>query len=201
MMRQLFDALVLPTVSYGSEVWGPLCSPVFPTDIKKMADIQLSFLRQLCHLKRSVTPVIIFRELAEKPWVHRWWSQVLGFMHRLSVMPESSVHRDILLDNIADAHDHPSCRNWANGIVAQYSLLGMASPFSSSGIVGLSSFKFHVNMQDRLRRVWDGCHVSPRTAPSKGAKLCTYFAWFFVPVSSLLSPTKRFPCQSPGFGC
>ena len=31
------------------------------------------------------------------------------------------------------------------------------------------------------RRVWDGLHVSPRTAPSKGAKLCTCFAWFFRP--------------------
>jgi len=26
IMRRLFDALVLPTVSYGSEVWGPSCS-------------------------------------------------------------------------------------------------------------------------------------------------------------------------------
>ena len=86
MMRRLFDALVLPTVSYGSEVWGPLCSPVLPPDIKKMADIQVSFLRQLCCLKRSVTPIniIMFRELAEKPWVHRWWGQVVGFMRRLS---------------------------------------------------------------------------------------------------------------------
>ena len=109
-------------------------------------------------------------------------------MHRLS---ENSVHRDILLDNIAD--DHPSCRNWANGIVAQYSLLGMASPFSSSSIVGLSAFKFHVNMQDRLRRVWDGCHVSPRTAPSKGAKLCTYFAWVFRPSQLSFEPYYEVP--------
>ena len=35
MMRRLFDALVLPTVSYGSEVWGPFCSPTLPRDIKK----------------------------------------------------------------------------------------------------------------------------------------------------------------------
>ena len=69
----------------------------------------------------------------------------------------------------------------------------MASPFSSSGIVGLSSFKFHVNMQDRLRRVWDGCHVSPRTAPSKGAKLCTYFAWFFRPSQLSFEPYYEVP--------
>ena len=75
MMRRLFDALVLPTVSYGSEVWGPFCSPSSPTlprDIKKMADVQIAFFRQLCRLKRSLTLAIIFREWSEIPWVHRW---------------------------------------------------------------------------------------------------------------------------------
>ena len=96
MMRRLFDALVMPTVSYGAEIWGTLCSHPLPPDIKQMADVQVSFLRQLCRLRRSVTPAIIFRELAEKPWVHRWWCQVLGFMHRLSNMPQSSIHVDIL---------------------------------------------------------------------------------------------------------
>ena len=40
---------------------------------------------------------------------------------------------EVLRDNIADAQEHPSYGNWAGGIVKQYSRLGMASPFSSSG--------------------------------------------------------------------
>ena len=62
-----------------------------------MAEIQVAFLQQLSRLKKSVTPAIMLQELAERPWVHRWWSQILGFMHRLSVMPGSSIHVDILL--------------------------------------------------------------------------------------------------------
>ena len=88
--------LRLPTVSYGSEVWGPSCSPSLPRDIKKMADVQIAFFRQLCRLERSVTPAIIFRELSERPWVSRWWSQVIGFMHRLSDMPDDSIHAELL---------------------------------------------------------------------------------------------------------
>ena len=95
MMRRLFDALVLPTVSYDSEVWGPSCSPTLPHDIKKMADVQVAFFRQLCRLKKSVTPAIIFREPSERPWVHRWWNQVIGFMHRLSNMPDDSIHAEM----------------------------------------------------------------------------------------------------------
>ena len=83
--------------------------------------------------------------------------------------------------NIVDAQEHPSYGNWAGGIVKQYSRLGMASPFSSSGITGLNSLGFQANMKGQLCRVWDGLHVSPRTAPSKRAKLCTYFAWFLRP--------------------
>ena len=46
MMMRLFDALVLPTVSYASETWGPFCSPSLLYDIKKMADVQIAFLRE-----------------------------------------------------------------------------------------------------------------------------------------------------------
>ena len=52
---------------------------------------------------------------------------------------------------------------------------------SSSGIVALNSLGFQANMEGQHCKVWDGLHVSPRLAPSKGAKLCTYFAWFLRP--------------------
>ena len=64
----------------------------------------------------------------------------------------------------------------AGGIVRQYSRLGMASPFSSSGIIALKFLGFQTKMKGQLCKIWNGLHVSPRTAPSKRAKLCTYFA-------------------------
>ena len=57
LMRRLFNALVL---LYRSEIKGSFCSPVVMPRIKKMANVQLAFFRQLCRLKRSVTPPIIF---------------------------------------------------------------------------------------------------------------------------------------------
>ena len=102
-------------------------------------------------------------------------------MHRLSNMPQSSIHVDILRDNISAAQQHPMCGNWAAGIVRQYAGLGMPSPFSSSGVVALNSLGFQANVEGQHRKVWDGLHASPRLAPSKGAKLCTYFAWFLRP--------------------
>ena len=79
--------------------------------------------------------------------MHCWWSQVIGFMHRLSNMPDDSIHPEILRKKIADPQEHPSCGNWAGGIVKQYSRLGMASPFCFSGITGLNSIGSQANME------------------------------------------------------
>ena len=42
-------------------------------------------------------------------------------------------------------------------------------------------------------QVWDGLRVSPRTAPSKRAKLCTYFAWFLRPSQLKTVPFFELP--------
>ena len=69
MIRRLFDAVVRPTVSYGCEVWASACSQALGPELKDMLRVQMAFFRQLCHLRKSVTPAIIFREFAERPWL------------------------------------------------------------------------------------------------------------------------------------
>ena len=57
----------------------------------------------------------------------------------------------------------------------------------------LNSLGFQANMKGLLCRVWDGLHVSPRIAPSKRAKLCTYFAWFLRPSQLKTVPYFELP--------
>ncbi len=33
----------------------------------------------------------MFKELAEEPWLHTWWSKLPGFMHQLSQMSEGNL--------------------------------------------------------------------------------------------------------------
>ena len=193
MMRRLFDAVVRPTVSYGCEVWAPACSLALVPQLKDMQGIQLSFFRNLCQLRKSVTPHIIFREFAERPWLDSWWSMVLGFMRRLSLLPEGSLHLDVLRDNIADARQPLMCANWAAGVDKQFRGLGMGSPFVSSGIGALDSLGFMSRSAKRRGQVWEDLHVSPRTAPSKGAKLCTYHHWFGRPSNLRFEPYYDLP--------
>ena len=95
-MRRLFDAVVLPTVSYGCEVWAPACSLAMGPELEDKLGVQMAFFRQLCQLRKSVTPIIIFRGFSERPWLGTWWSFLLGFVHRLSLLPDDSLHLDIL---------------------------------------------------------------------------------------------------------
>ena len=118
------------------------------------------------------------------PWVHRWWNQVIGFMHRLSNMPEDSIHAEILRNNIADAQGHPSYGNWAGGIVKQYSRLGMVSPFSSSGITGLNSLGFSGEHEGSALQGlgWSAC-VPKNSSLKTGQSSAHTLHGFCVPVS------------------
>ncbi len=196
MMRRLFDAVVKPTVSNGCEVWGTLCSGSLQPELKGMAGLQIAFFRQilkLMKLRKSISPHVIFAELAEAPWQRTWWSQVLRFMHRLDSMDEGSLHPDILSDNIHDALCNPGCCNWAAGVQKQFASLGVPSPFSGGRVRNVDHLAFRKAMLARDMSVWGGLHISPRGAPSKGAKLCTYLRWFARPDRTSAEPYYELP--------
>ena len=181
MMRRLFDAVVHPSVSYGAEVWALACSLALVPQLKDMQDIQTFLLLESLSTPQERHAPHHFREFAERPWLDSWWSMVLDFMRRLSLLPGASLHLVILRDNIADARQPLMCVNWAAGIDKQFRDLGMGSPFVSSGIGALDSLGFMSRSAKRREQVWENLHVSPRIAPSKGPKLCMYHHWFGRP--------------------
>ena len=95
---------------------------------------------------------------------------VLGFMRRLSLLPEGSLHLDVLRDNIADARQPLMCANWAAGVDKEFRGLGMGSPFVSSGIGALDCLGF---MSRSAKAPWAGLGRSPCVTPDcpfKGGK-------------------------------
>ena len=71
----------------------------------------------------------------------------------------------------------------------------MGSPFISSGIGALDSLDFMSRSAKRCEQVWENLQVSPRTAPSKGAKLCAYHHWFGRPSNLRFEPYYELPMR------
>ncbi len=58
--------------------------------------------------------------------------------------------------------------------LTQFASLGVPSPFVGGRIRNVDHLAFRKAMLARDMFVWGGLHISPRGAPSRGAKLCTY---------------------------
>ena len=182
MMRRLFEAIVRPSFVWVQGLGSGLLSglglaaegharhPAFlpPPSLSAPQERHARH-----HFQR-----VCRKALAGQLVVHGAW-----VMRQLSLLPEGSLHLDILQDNIADALQPLMSAKWAADIDRQSRDLGMCSPFVSSGIEALDSLGFMSRSAKRREQVWKNLHVSPQTAPSKGAKLCTYHHWFGRPSS------------------
>ena len=61
---------------------------------------------------------------------------------------------------------------------------------------GLRSLAILAIMEGQLCKGWDGLHVSPNTAPSKEAKLCTYLACFLCSTQLRTLPHFEIPMST-----
>ncbi len=69
----------------------------------------------------------------------------------------------------------------ATGVQKQYASLGMTIPFLGDRVHDVDHLAFRKAMLAEDMSVWEGLHISPPGAPSRGAKLCTYLQWFAWP--------------------
>ena len=140
----------------------------------------------------GVPAAAIFAKFAEDPCGFRWWVQLVGFALRVSDLPRGSLHREILADNVRDALAEPSSANWAAQVVRHVRALGLPAPFAPDGTVLIDKSSFHRHAAGKSHEVWQGLHASPRSASSKGAKLCTYHLWF-VRIGPVPEPYFQLP--------
>jgi hypothetical protein len=101
VMLLLFQAIVLPNLTFGCEVWGPwflhhnFADGVFQNDLER---VRLSFLRVLLGLKSSTPAWNIIREVGWYPLQIFVARQLVRWMNKLWRMPASTLARRALLE-------------------------------------------------------------------------------------------------------
>ena len=190
---RLFSKFVAHAISYGCEIWGSQCHGNLVSDAKKLQGVQLAILRNVCgHLPVGIPAAAIFAELAKDPCSFKWWVQLVGCALRASDLPQSSLHREILAGNVQDALGKPSSANWAAQVVKHIRSFGLSAPFAPDGTVLIDKSSFCRHAAGKCHGVWQGLHASPRSTPSKGAKLCTYHRWL-ARIGPVLEPYFQLP--------
>ena len=98
VLCQLFDALIVPVLMYGVEVWGAQLGSVA---IHNLESVELAFLRRLLGVRTGTPSFAVRAELGRYPLLGTAAKLVCGYWNRL-----------VRLDG-SGSRSKPSCATWS----------------------------------------------------------------------------------------
>ena len=184
---RLFNAVALPNLTFGCEVWGPwiLCtdwsSKAFQSKIEQ---VRLSFLRVLLSLKSSTPAWNVYRELGMYPLQVFVVRQMIRFINKLWQMPESTWARKVLWDAWW-MHKYHQCDNWCSRLHQFLSAVGIQPhQWVGEGVVPLYDDK---HCEEVLKAK---CHAV-FLQPGLTSKLASYHTQFATDISVNINPLRE----------
>jgi hypothetical protein len=123
---KLFNAIVLPNLTFGCEVWGPwflnsdIVGKAFDHSLER---IRMGFYRTTLRVRRGSSGWCLYRELGEYPLQLYVARQVLLFANKLRTMPVGTWARQAMLD--AWLAHRQGCQNWWTKVVSFCSDIGL----------------------------------------------------------------------------
>ena len=171
---RMYDVCVRTVQTYGSGVWATRYFTSDPLLVIRndMEAGHLRFMRRWCRLRQNVPVWAIYAELGRLPLHYFWWREVLRLWNAIVALPQDSVWREIMEDNLASQ----SCRrkNWSGQVSAFLSGIGFCTGPLQLGMLDVDEV-----LDCLLRRyssVWEPLPRYPRLAESQVA-LTTYRRW------------------------
>jgi hypothetical protein len=189
---RLFDALVLPVLNYGCEVWAPehLCKQKSAVNMSGVADtLHNDFMRHALGVRKSTPVAAMLEELGgRQPIACAWLKQCLGFYNRIMLRKDDDVVRSAMVENVQLAASGASL-TWAHQVQQCLRMAGVHDQADVLGSGQVVATQAAVNaLADTIQeKAWQGVHDDDaangsvvRTADDKRPcfKLLTYRAWF-----------------------
>ena len=129
LLVRLQQAILQPCASYACEVWAPASACIGP--FRNLQQLQRTFLRRACRVKKSDPVDIIFQELQQMRSHDFWWRRDSSFWSALVEADTGSLHSMIFHDAIQLAL--AGCKfSWAAQVLQCFSVLGEPLPLTLS---------------------------------------------------------------------
>jgi hypothetical protein len=181
VLFRLFDALVMPILTFGSEIWGTWFGSLSNCLDSPLDKVHTSFIRASFKL-RSTTPLLmLYREFGRCPLALHWWARVFKFLQRLNSLDDSRVLRHAYLDCQALFLTGAPC--WLSRVVVLCQGLGLpgflGDPASClQTIRGLSRLSATLSLRVHWVNLWS-------TAMGDSTKMSFYLSHMMDPMLPL----------------
>ena len=187
IMLRLFNAVAMPNLTFGCEVWGPWalqCDMVEKPSQNVVEQVRLSFLRVLLALKSSTPAWCMFREVGMYPLQIFVARQLVRFINKLWNMPESTLARQAMLEAWVL---YRACEqdNWCARLDMFMSHMGIQPSECVHG--GMLPIYVDSDVELQLRHK---CH-SVFLSPGLPSKLASYHTQFAVDIPLLQGTRQR----------
>ena len=189
LRQHMFNALVLPAISYGAELWGGYF-PTFDSSAyfskTQPEKVHSTYLRWLTGASRTTHKRILVQVAGCLPLGAHWITRTAGLWDRLACMPACRLSHLAFRDNVSIMLQGGQC--WAARAVQQLLDVGILSDVDINHPANpLCSHRLHAaTVREAVaacnKRFWEKYKVDPRRLPTEESvpdrTLYTFASWF-----------------------
>jgi hypothetical protein len=186
IQRHMFSTLVLPSLSYGAELWGSFAALPYSADYFKLTaaeKVHRTFLRWHTGVGPGTHNSILLELAGGRPLSWHWIERIVSFWNRAMRMDASRLVCLAFQADIALMQAGAEC--WAARVVAQFvglGVLGASAPLDAQVPLCERLVSAGVALDERREAFWASYQVSPRSLPSgrhvPQRTLYTFASWF-----------------------
>eukprot|EP00775_Hariotina_reticulata_P001794 gene1794-biopygen3235 len=211
VLCRLFHTLVVPIMTYCSEVWGPLLlsrgGALGGVHTNVLQQVQLLFLRRLGGLRKSTPAALLFREFGARPLSRDWLRAMVQLWNRVTALPADHVMRCTMVDNWSlHLSAHPKVVLWSDRFASALATLG----FPPTSFMARSAFgcwvMSHLDVDQVLAAFDEWCdgawgHLprDPRGSSFEHILYATYARWFTRPAAVDQAALLHSPADVPRY--
>ena len=202
LRQHLFNALVLPVLSYGSELWGGF-SPLFTTDQYYTSQppaekVHGMVLRWLTGISRSTHKRVLTQAAGQLPLGAHWLCRTSALWNRLSSMGPDRLAHLAFRENIDLYYSGAVC--WASRAIGHFTSLGMVcTVMTCHPSIPLSQRRFSAAKPVTACNSanWASFQTCPRALPAHhvpGRTLYAFASWF-LPLTRNMQVHHNIPAR------